>query len=103
MYGRQGGGLATFPNPSPNTTTVTPKFVQGKREVADLTATIEQDTASIASLTSKVEDLAGSIAANEADVKAATAIRAKEAADWVLEFDRQPVTSPTPGSNKMPR
>merc|ERR1719361_2966703 len=52
-----------------------------KAEVADLTATIQKEEAVTAELTSKVEDLAGSIATDEADLKAATEIRDKEAAD----------------------
>jgi len=51
----------------------------GKAEVAELTATIEQETATIASLEVEVEKLAGEISVDEADLKAATEIREKEA------------------------
>eukprot|EP00418_Pyrodinium_bahamense_P094434 CAMPEP_0179041334 /NCGR_PEP_ID=MMETSP0796-20121207/16103_1 /TAXON_ID=73915 /ORGANISM="Pyrodinium bahamense, Strain pbaha01" /LENGTH=201 /DNA_ID=CAMNT_0020737695 /DNA_START=52 /DNA_END=654 /DNA_ORIENTATION=+ len=54
----------------------------GKSEVAGLKATIEEETSMAASLDSKIEKLAASIATDEADVKAATEIRAKEAADF---------------------
>jgi len=57
----------------------------GKAEVADLTATIDQETATIGSLTAKIEELSASIATDEADLKAATDIRAKEAADFAAE------------------
>ena len=51
----------------------------GKAEVAELTATIEQETATISSLEVEVEKLAGEISVDEADLKAATEIREKEA------------------------
>jgi len=51
----------------------------GKAEVAELTATIEQETATISSLEVEVEKLAGEVAVDEADLKAATEIREKEA------------------------
>jgi hypothetical protein len=54
-------------------------------EVADLKAVIAEETAIIASLTSKVEDLSGETATAEADLKAATDIRGKEAADFAAE------------------
>jgi len=47
-----------------------------------LEAKIEKLTSDIKSSTSKVEDLTESIAANEADLKAATQVREKEAADF---------------------
>merc|ERR1719182_403795 len=53
--------------------------------VAELQATIEEKTASITSSTSKIEDVSGDISSNEADLKAATAIRKKEAADFAAE------------------
>jgi predicted nucleic acid-binding Zn-ribbon protein len=57
----------------------------GKREVADLKASIAQDSATIDSLTSKVEDHAAAIATNEADLSAATNIRDQEAADFAAQ------------------
>merc|ERR1719264_2401408 len=57
----------------------------GQGEVADLKATIAEETAIAASLTTKVEELTASIAADEADLKAATEIRAKENVDFVAE------------------
>jgi len=57
----------------------------GKGEVADLKATIEEETALAASLTSQVEELTGAIATDEADLKAATGIRANEAATFAAE------------------
>jgi len=57
----------------------------GKAEVADLSATIEKETADIAALSTKVEELASSIATDEADLKAATEIRGKEQADFSKE------------------
>merc|ERR1719156_428579 len=52
----------------------------GKAEVKDLTAAIEKETATSASLSAKIEDLASAISTDEADLKAATEIRAKEEA-----------------------
>jgi hypothetical protein len=57
----------------------------GKAEVAELTATIDQEDATIGSLNAKIEELASSIATDEADLKAATTIRDKEAADFAAE------------------
>jgi len=59
------------------------KTAQG--EVADLKATIQKETADSAALTAKIDELAGSIGTNDADQKAATHIRAKEAADFAAE------------------
>jgi len=56
-----------------------------KAEIASLKATIEEETALSASLNSKVESLASSIATDEADLKAATTIRTKEAADFAAQ------------------
>jgi hypothetical protein len=56
-----------------------------KAEVADLKAVIVEESAIIESLTAKVEDLSGEIATAEADLKAATGIRDKEAADFAAE------------------
>jgi chromosome segregation ATPase len=55
---------------------------EGKKEVASETATIESSTAQIASLSTKVDELADAISTDEADLKAATTIRNKEAADF---------------------
>jgi len=57
----------------------------GKAEVADLSATIQDETAKSDAATSKIDDLAGDIASDEADLKAATKIREKEAADFAAE------------------
>jgi hypothetical protein len=57
----------------------------GQSEVADLSATIDQQNALIGSLNAKIEELASSIATDEADLKAATQIRDKEAADFAAE------------------
>merc|ERR1719288_250624 len=57
----------------------------GKGEVADLKAAIDEETAIAASLDTKVEELTASIATDEADLDAATTIRAKESADFLAE------------------
>jgi len=57
----------------------------GKSDVAELTATIEEETSSIAALETKIEELSSSIQADEADLTAATGIREKEAADFAAE------------------
>jgi len=57
----------------------------GKSEVAELTASIDEETSIAGSLGTKVEELAASIATDEADLKAATGIREKEAADFKAE------------------
>merc|ERR1719297_280291 len=57
----------------------------GKGEVADLKAAIDEETAMAESLDTKVEELTASISADEADLAAATKIRAKESADFVAE------------------
>lgn len=54
----------------------------GKAEVAEESATIESATSSITSYNSKIEELANSISTDEADLKAATDIRKKEAVDF---------------------
>merc|ERR1719236_461715 len=54
----------------------------GKAEVKELEATIEKETATSASLSAKIEDLASAISTDEADLKAATEIRAKEEASF---------------------
>jgi len=57
----------------------------GKANVADLSATIEEETSSIAALETKIEELSSDIQADEADLKAATEVREKEAADFAAE------------------
>jgi predicted nucleic acid-binding Zn-ribbon protein len=57
----------------------------GKANMAELQATIEENTASITSLESKIEELSSDISSNEADLKAATGIRKKEATDFAAE------------------
>jgi molecular chaperone GrpE (heat shock protein) len=56
----------------------------GKSEVASLKATIEQEAANIQAQETTIESLAGQIATDEADLKAATEIRDKEAADFAV-------------------
>merc|ERR1719399_1228021 len=50
----------------------------GKAEAADLQSTIDKETALSAELTAKIEDFGAGLARDEADLKAATEIRAKE-------------------------
>jgi len=57
----------------------------GKADVADLTATIDKEVASAQALDTKIDVLSGDIATDEADLKAATEIRDKEAADFAAE------------------
>merc|ERR1719330_2106863 len=57
----------------------------GTSESEGLTAAIAADTATLTSLASKADDLRAAIATGEKDLKAATAIRAKEAADFAAE------------------
>merc|ERR1719352_1227441 len=57
----------------------------GKSDVAELSATIEEETSSIAALETKIEELSTDIKTDEADLKAATEIREKEAADFAAE------------------
>jgi hypothetical protein len=57
----------------------------GKGEEADLKAGIEAEVSTAISLTSKIDELAASLAADEADLKSATEIRSKEAADFTAE------------------
>jgi len=54
----------------------------GKNEVASLTATIEEESANIQKQTSTIDELAGGIATDEADLKAATAIRETESTSF---------------------
>merc|ERR1719181_1950256 len=57
----------------------------GKASVAELKATIEEETGRIGELETKIEELSSSIQSDEADLKAATDIREKEAADFAAE------------------
>ena len=57
----------------------------GKADVAELKATIDEEASIAGSLGTKVEELASSIATDEADLKAATGIRKKEAAEFKAE------------------
>merc|ERR1719310_2328651 len=57
----------------------------GKANVAELQATIEQETSTIGELETKIEELSNDIQTDEADLKAATDIREKEAADFAAE------------------
>jgi len=57
----------------------------GKAEVADLTATIDKETSNAQALETKIDELSGDIATDEADLKAATEIREKEAASFAAE------------------
>ena len=50
----------------------------GKAETDDLNAAIAKEKATAESLTAKIEELASAISVDEADLKAATEIRAKE-------------------------
>jgi len=57
----------------------------GKAEKAELEATIEEETATMGALETKIEDLSNDIQSDESDLKAATAIREKETADFSAE------------------
>jgi len=57
----------------------------GKGNKADLEATIQKESANTDALTAKIEDLSADVAEDEAELKKATAIRAKEAASFAAE------------------
>jgi len=57
----------------------------GKTEKEELEATIAKEIATAGSLGEKIDELASGIAADEGDLKAATAIRTKENADFSAE------------------
>jgi len=57
----------------------------GKAKVEELKAIIEEETSAIEEYTAKIEELGASIASDEGDLKDATAIREKEAADFAAE------------------
>jgi len=57
----------------------------GKSNVASLNAAIAKEAANIDSQTARIEELASAIATDEADLKAATEIRNKEAADFAAK------------------
>jgi chromosome segregation ATPase len=56
-----------------------------KGEIESLEATIAKESASIEELNTKIEDIAAELSLDEADLKAATEIRAKEQADFEAE------------------
>ena len=66
----------------------------GSKEKADLEASLVQLGATSESLQTKMSDLAGGIATTEADLKDATAIRAKE------QVDSRKVRAGTLGSHR---
>merc|ERR1719337_819630 len=57
----------------------------GNANVAELKATIEEETSTIAALGTKIEELSNDIKTNEADLDAATKIRDKENVDFKAE------------------
>merc|ERR1719217_184384 len=57
----------------------------GKANVAELKATIEEESSTIAALGTKIEELSNDIKTDEADLDAATKIREKENADFKAE------------------
>jgi len=57
----------------------------GKGQVEELKAAIAQDVSTIGALGAKVEKLAGDLSVDDADLKAATGIRAKESTDFAAE------------------
>merc|ERR1719271_783617 len=57
----------------------------GKASVAELEATIEEETSTAAALETKIEELSNDIKTDEADLDAATKIREKENADFKAE------------------
>merc|ERR1719149_120360 len=57
----------------------------GNANVAELTATIESETSTAAALGTKIEELSNDIKTDEADLDAATQIRATESADFSAE------------------
>merc|ERR1719316_549511 len=57
----------------------------GTNNVAELKATIQEETATIGALETKIEELSSDIQTDEADLDAATKIREKEAADFAAE------------------
>jgi uncharacterized coiled-coil DUF342 family protein len=57
----------------------------GKAQVAELEATIEEETATAGALNTKIEEFGNDIQTDEADLAAATKIREKEAADFAAE------------------
>jgi len=57
----------------------------GKSSVASLKATIAEETSRIEALDAKVDELAATLATASADLKAATEVRNKEAADFAKE------------------
>lgn len=56
----------------------------GQADIESLKATIDKCVSAITTLSSTIEDTSGGIAGNEADLKAAGSIRAKELADFTV-------------------
>jgi len=59
----------------------------GKADVAESKATIEEENSSIGALGAKIEELSADIQSDQGDLKAATAIRKREASDFAAEQD----------------
>jgi DNA repair exonuclease SbcCD ATPase subunit len=57
----------------------------GKSQIAELTATIQNEDSKQDSLNTEIEELAAGIATNEKDLKAATTVREAEASDFAVE------------------
>jgi len=57
----------------------------GKGEVESLKAAIAEEEATLGSLNTKVEELGAALASNSVDLKEASAVRSKEAADFAAE------------------
>jgi chromosome segregation ATPase len=57
----------------------------GTAQAGDLTATIDKETSNAQALETQIDELSSDIATDEADLKAATEIREKEAADFAAE------------------
>jgi hypothetical protein len=57
----------------------------GKADVTESKATIESETSLIGALEAKIEELSADLQTDESDLKAATSVRAKEAADFAAE------------------
>merc|ERR1719230_1760536 len=57
----------------------------GKSQIAELSATIQNEDSKQDSLTTEIEELGASIAANDKDLKAATTVRDAEKADFQIE------------------
>merc|ERR1712194_39309 len=60
------------------------EITTAKASIEDLTATIGKAQSDISTLSAKIEDLGNAIAENDGDLKAATDIRQKENAEYVV-------------------